>query len=415
MSFCRRFALLSSAIFFTSMAYAADDVGEEDIQALRDWINSKRMITVRELGGQLSISGEVRTEFQASSATLKGDSEFGRGTDRPSEGYDVEFNLGIDYRTDNTWAAARIKFDNDAGIVVEHFGSGSNHKIKVDKAYFGYRLIDGDRHTMDIEVGRKGMFLVFDSKLQFVSNFDGVSFKDSYAIDKVGDFYYQLAAFLVNEKKDQAAYATELGVLNVANTGFYTKYSLVDWATKELRHIPEEFHFIVSQLLLGYKFIPQPWDKVVNFYFAGLYNHRARRLGISDHKRANYGGYVGFSIGQIKKAGDWTFEANYQVLAAQCVPAFDVSGVGIGTRRNHSFYYHLEDGKAKRNHPNHDPKDKNRAEGNVNYRGYKLVFQYMLTNNLNLFQEWSQSITLDNSIGPFRRFKQYEVELIYAF
>jgi len=43
------------------------------------------------------------------------------------------------------------------------------------------------------------------------------------------------------------------------------------------------------------------------------------------------------------------------------------------------------------------------------------VLQYMLTNNLNLFQEWSQSITLDDHIGPFRRYKQYELELIYAF
>ncbi|MBS0649302.1 MAG: hypothetical protein JSS10_08785 [Verrucomicrobia bacterium] len=409
MSFCRRFVLLSSAVLFTSMAYALDDVNDEDIQALRDWINSKRMITVRELGGQLSISGEIRAEMQASNATRDGVAEYGRGSGRPSDAYDVEFNLGIDYRTENTWSAARIKFDNDAGITTEHFGSGTTNKIKVDKAYFGYRLIDGDRHTMDIEVGRKGLFLVFDSRVQFLSNFDGVSFKDSYAVDKVGDFYYQLAAFMVNEKKDQAAYGTELGVLNVANTGFYTKYSLIDWDTKDIKDVPEEFHFIISQLLLGYKFIPQPWDKVVNFYFAGLYNHRARPNEISNHKRANYGGYLGFSVGQIKKAGDWTFEANYQVLAAQCVPAFDVSGVGIGNRKDHSFYYHINKGHVHRN------KESDEAEGNVNYRGYKLVFQYMLTNNLNIFQEWSQSITLDDSIGPFRKFKQYEVELIYAF
>jgi hypothetical protein len=409
MSFTRRIVLLSSAVLFTSMAHAVDDVNDEDIQALRDWINSKRMITVRELGGQLSISGEVRTEMQASTATRNGVAEYGRGSDRPSNAYDVEFNLGIDYRTENTWSAARIKFDNDAGITAPHLGSGTTDKIKVDKAYFGYRLVDGDRHTMDIEVGRKGLFLVFDSKLQFLSNFDGVSFKDSYAVDKVGDFYYQLAAFMVNERKDQAAYATELGVLNVANTGFYTKYSLIDWDTKQIEKVPEEFHFIISQLLLGYKFIPQPWDKVVNFYFAGLYNHRARPVELTDHKRANYGGYVGFSIGQIKKAGDWTFEANYQVLAAQCVPAFDVSGIGIGNRKDHSFYSHIKKGDIHRN------TDRNDTDGNVNYRGYRLVFQYMLTNNLNIFQEWSQSITLDDSFGPFRKFKQYEVELIYAF
>ncbi len=327
MSFYRRLALLSSAVLMTGMVSAAEDMNNEDIQALRDWINSKRMITVKELGGQLSISGEVRAEMQANNVVLNGKSLRGRGTGKSNHDYDVEFNLGIDYRTENTWAAARIKFDNDAGTFNESFGSGTNSKIKVDKAYFGYRVIDRDRHTADIEVGRRGMLLVFDSRVQFGSNFDGVNFKDSYAVDKVGDLYYQLGAFIVNETKDQAAYVGEMGILNVANTGFYTKYSMIDWDTKKTPKVPAEFHFIVSQLMLGYKFIPQPWDKVVNFYFAGLWNHRARAMKITENKRANYGGYLGFSIGQIKKAGDWNFEANYQVIAGQCIPSFDTAGL----------------------------------------------------------------------------------------
>lgn len=393
----------------TGMLSAAEDMNNEDIQALRDWINSKRMITVRELGGQLSISGEVRAELQSNNSTVDGVAQRGRGTGKPNNDYDVEFNLSIDYRTENTWAAARIKFDNDAGIVNEQFGSGTNSKIKVDKAYFGYRVIDRDRHTADIEVGRRGMLLIFDSKLQYGSNFDGVSFKDSYAIDKVGDLYYQLGAFIVNEKKDQAAYVGEVGLLNVANTGFYTKYSCIDWDTKNHVKIPAQFHFINSQLLLGYKFIPQPWDKVVNFYVAGLYNHRARAMKLTNNKRANFGGYLGFSMGQLKKAGDWNFEANYQVLAAQCVPSFDVSGIGMGERKGQSFYYQESKGDITPFTNRHQP------EGQVNYRGFRLVMQYLLSNNLNLFQEWSQSITLDDHIGPFRRYKQYEVELIYSF
>lgn len=404
-----RLALLTSTMAFSSMVHAADaDVENEDIQALRDWINSKRMITVRELGGQLSISGEARAEMQATAETLNGEALRGRGKDLPTNTYDAEFNLSIDYRTENTWAAARIKFDNDAGIINDNFGSGTNQKIKVDKAYFGYRLIDGDRHTMDVEVGRRGMFLLFDSKLQFASNFDGASFKDTYAIDKVGDLYYQVGVFLVNEKKDQAAYVGECGILNVANTGFYTKYSLIDWDTKDNVSIPQQFHFIVSQLSMGYKFIPQPWDKVVNIYLAGLYNHRARRLEVSNRQLANYGGYVGFSIGQIKQEGDWSFDANYQVLAAQCVPDFDVLGIGLGNSPGVGYYYTKGKDKLTEN----TAKD---AQGNVNYRGFRFTLQYMLTNNLNIYQEWAQSITLDDHIGPFRRYKQYEVELIYAF
>ena len=54
--------------------------------------------------------------------------------------------------------------------------------------------------------------------------------------------------------------------------------------------------------------------------------------------------------------------------------------------------------------------------GNVNYRGYTLRVQYLLTNNLfNLFQSWQQSQTLNAQIGPYRRFKQYEIDFIYHF
>jgi hypothetical protein len=412
MSFGRKCAVLTSTLFFTGALVAAD-VDNNDIQALRDWINSKRMITVRELGGQLSISGEVRAEMQAMAETRNGVAQRGRGTGRPTHSYDIEFNLGIDYRTENTWAAARIRFDNDAGIQQEYFGSGTNNRLKIDKAYFGYRLIDRDRHTTDIEVGRRGMFALFDSKLQFGSNFDGVNVKDSYALEKVGDLYYQLGAFVVNERKNQAGYIGEVGILNVAGTGFYTKYSLIDWDTKNDIKIPEEFHFINSQLLLGYKYIPQPWDKIVNVYLGGVYNHRARRLVISDRKKANYAGWLGFGIGQIKQQGDWAFETNYQVVAAQSIPSFDILGVGMGNSVGNGFYYTRTTGGTCTTAP--CPNTRRNAEGNVNYRGFRMTLQYMLTNNLNLFQEWSQSITLDDHIGPFRRYKQYELELIYAF
>jgi hypothetical protein len=401
----RRFALLCGAVLLSQTLHAVD-IDQQDIQSLRDWINTKRMITVRELGGQLSISGDVHAEMQASSLVKNGVAQRGRGTGNPNNMYDVEFNLLIDYRTERSWLASRLRFDNDAGLLHEHYGSGKSDKIKLERAYWGYRMLDGDRHTMDIDVGRRGpMVGVFDSKLQFLSNFDGVAFKDSFAIDNVGDLYYQLGAFIVNEKKDQAAYVGEMGIINIANTGFYSKYSLIDWDTKNTHDVPRQFHFIVSQLILGYKWIPEVLDRPVVIYFGSLYNHRARPIDLSDHKRANYGGYLGFNVGALKLAGDWAFDANYQVLAAQCVPDFDVSGIGIGAKSDDGFYAHK--GKSI--------KDKKLADGNVNYRGFELTFQYLISNNLNLWQQWKQSITLDNHIGPFKRFKQYEVDFIYSF
>ena len=361
------------------------------------------MITVRELGGQLSISGDVHAELQSTSATKNGIRQRGRGTGRPNNQYDVEFNLLVDYRTDRSWLAARLRFDNDAGLFGD-VGSGTSNKLKVERAYWGYRLVDGERHTTDIDVGRRGpMVGFFDSKLQFISNFDGVLFKDSYAVDNVGDLYYEIGVFVVNEKKDQAAFATELGILNIANTGFYSKYSLIDWDKKHAKPCPKHFHFIISQLILGYKWIPQQFDRPVLIYLGGLYNHRARGVHITHGKKAAFGGYLGLSVGALKLAGDWSFDANYQILAAQCVPDFDVSGVGIGSDNT---FYCLKGEPVIR---------KRNAEGNVNYRGFELTLQYLISNNLNMFQQWRQSITLDDEIGPFRRFKQYEIDFIYSF
>jgi hypothetical protein len=411
----RRLLALSSMALFTALS--AIDITDQEIEALRDWINTKRLVTVKELGGQLSISGDVHAELQSTTEVKNGERQRGPGTGTPSNAYDVEFNVNIDYRTENTWAAARIRFDNNAGTVNELVGSGTNNKLKVDRAYFGYRVMDRDRHTMEVELGRRSnLFVLFDSKLQFLSNFDGVNFKDSYSLENIGDLYYQVGAFLVNERKNQAAYAGEVGLQNIGGTGFYTKYSLIDWDTKDVEKIPEQFHFIVSQFILGYKFIPVVLDKVILIYTAGLYNHRARPLAVSAHKKANFGGYLGFTVGQLKMAGDWSLEANYQVLAAQCVPDFDVSGIGTGNNADNGFYYHKNKevetcGCKEKMAPN----TRKQAEGNVNYRGFKINLQYLLSNNLNILQEWQQSITLDKKIGPFRRYKQYEIDFIYLF
>ena len=404
--------LLLSSMLLSSYVGAAE-VNERDIETLREWINSRRMITVKELGGQLSISGDIHGEMQAANEVKDGVRQKGSGTGSPSKTYDVEFNLAIDYRADRTWAAARLRFDDDAGLTNEKVGSGKTNNIKLDRAYFGYRIFDGNQHTMDVEMGRRGLSTVFDSKLQFNSNFDGVLFKDSYVFDRAGDFYYELGLLLVNEKRSQVAYLGEIGLQNIARTGFYTKYSLADWDTTNASGIPNQFQFVVSQLLLGYKFIPTQLDRVVNFYLAGLYNHVAERHAITDYKRARKGGYVGMSIGQAKLQGDWVFEANYQVLAAQCVPDFDASGVGLGNSSGNGFYY--DKITTKGTSTSYTLNTRKTAEGNVNFRGFELTLQYLLSNNLNLFQQWKQGITLDDHIGPFRKYKQYEIDFIYGF
>jgi hypothetical protein len=157
-----------------------DKQTENDMDALRRWLQDKRLVSLKELGGDLSISGEVRTEGQFTNErrASAGSDHFiqqrgmNSATGRPSLAWDVEFNLMLDYHTERTWAAMKVEFDNDMGV-----RSGTVNKIRLEKAYLGGRLIAGDTFTWDGEIGRRYLINVFDSKLQFGSLFDGFLFR----------------------------------------------------------------------------------------------------------------------------------------------------------------------------------------------------------------------------------------------
>ncbi|MBM3198222.1 MAG: hypothetical protein FJZ58_03090 [Chlamydiae bacterium] len=378
---------------------------EVDIQALREWINTKRQVSIKEIGGNLSLSGEVRTEFQTSGETRNGVSQRGTGTPFPSNQYDIAANILLDYKADQTWASIKLEFDNDAGIF-----SGSTNKIKLSRAYFGARVVDGEDCYVDTEVGRRKLSSAFDSKLEFGAYFDGALLKYSQAFDRIGDFYISTGVFIIDEKRNQYGYVGETGFMNILGSGVYTKYSLIDWDTKNLHNslAQHRFDFLVSQLILGYKFYLNQLQKQVSLYSAVLYNARAKKLAITANKKANWGGYVGFSVGELKKQGDWSLDANYQLLEAQCVPDYDMNGIGIGNIIDSGLYTTFKNGTG-------EPTTNKTAAGDGNFQGFCVTLDYLLTNNLNLQQQWQYSVTLEQDIGPSRRFKQYEIEFIYGF
>ncbi len=414
----RRFVYLCATVCFSSALQAStidtgDDIDQKDINALREWINTKRQVTVRELGGALSISGEVRTEFQATNETVNGIKQRGAGGEvkgrdggtLPTNAFDVEVNLMMDYRTEGSWASIKLEFDNNAGVF-----SGSYDRIKLERAYWGVRVFEGDIYTIDFEAGRRRMSTIVDSKIEFNSFFDGLWFKYDQSFDAIGDFYVHGGVFIINENKEHYGYLTEAGIFSVGGTGLYMKYSFIDWDTKHF-HKPvnrHRFDFAVSQFILGYRFMPQTFNRVVQVYAAALYNHAAHRIKITRHTKQNVGGYLGFSIGELKKKGDWALDVNYQVLQAQCVPDYDVQGTGLGNSANAGFYTEDIDGQSTAT-------NRKNAAGNGNYRGYQITLDWLLTNQLDLQQSWQQAITLDDAIGPFRRYKQYEIEFIYGF
>ncbi len=393
-----------------------DDTRAVDINALQEWMNTKRQVTIKEIGGNLSLSGEVRTEMQSMGETRDGVKQRGTGsaplgpdgTLLPANVYDVEVNIMLDYRIDRGWAAIKLEFDNDAGVF-----NGTLNKLKVEKAYFGARVVDTDSTTFDIELGRRRLGNSFDSNLEFAAFMDGILLRYDVGIDNWGDMYAHLGAFVVDERVNQYGYIGELGFLNIGSSGFYTKYSLIDWDTKYYGNEIDRlrFDFLVSQLTIGYKCFPKWFNRPIRTYVAGLYNHNAKPHSFTDHKKANFGGYIGFSLGEIRKKGDWAFDFSYQALAAQCVPDFDASGIGMGNAVNSSLYSTVANAKG----PKAIATTKETAAGNGNYRGFVATLDYLLTNNLTFQQQWQQTITLDKDIGPFRRYKQYEIEFIYGF
>ena len=117
---------------------------------LREWVNTKRQITVKELGGALSITGEVHGEMQTFNEKKNGIRQRGPGGQLgiAEYVYDAEVSMLFDYRADRTWSAVKIKYDNDAGTI-----SGRTDAIKLDRAYLGARLRDADTFTVDLEIG----------------------------------------------------------------------------------------------------------------------------------------------------------------------------------------------------------------------------------------------------------------------
>jgi hypothetical protein len=381
----------------------------DDMEALRRWIRDKRLVTVKEIGGDLSISGEVRTEFQDTSEVLNGIRQRGDGGVFPKAQYawDIEVNIMVDYRTDRTWAAIKLEFDNDMGQ-----RSGTVNRIRLEKAYLGGRIIPGDTFTFDGEIGRRYLFNVFDSKVEFASLFDGVLFRFNKAWDAIGDYYFNIGSLLVNDKTNHYAYVAEMGGLRIANVGLNIKYSIIDWykpAANEFNNL--RYKYLVSQVLPSYQFYPE-WigKRLIKFYAAGLVNHLASGVPQTHGKSQKWAWYAGLSIGLVKKQYDWAIDANYQWVQAQVVPEFDSSGIGRGNSAGVGFYTVGLDGD-----PASGATTAATAVGGGNFKGFEIEALYAFTDNLTVLQNFKYSNTLNKNIGPNIHYKQYELEFIYAF
>lgn len=457
-----------------------EELNERDWEALRDFVNTKRTIDVKEKATNLTISGDVRTEYRHLYESLnhyrlrggKGNT-LGRPGARPDDivffnqqfgetpqlikeygaplpisqnDFDMEFNLYFDYRADKTWAVAQLQFDNSAGVDSGEnapnvdpegwFGSGKCAEICLKKAYFGYNVFCCDGTRFDVELGRRRLYTAFDSKVQFLSRFDGILLKYSTNLECISDMYAQLAGFVVDERVNQFAWATEFGFKNIYDTGIDFKYSFIDWQKygfnrtmqyvgdvdqwKQTVNHPLGFRYMVSQWLLCYHLDPELLNQPAKIYAAFLMNHARKNFtpimeiapGVNTGKpiRCNLAWYAGLYIGDVVKEGDWAFDFQYQVVEALAVPGEDCGGIGNGNCLDNSITGLF-------------------GRGNTNYQGFRLEGLYALTDNITIdtIFEWSKE--WDKKIGTYRyvtpdgvfggsgrhRYSKLELEAIYAF
>jgi len=400
-----------------SLLFAVDSEGDSseqilnqiDIKALRDWIDTKRKVTVKERGGGLSLSGEVRVELQSVSEKKNGLQQRGRGGQVPDtarHAWDVEMNLMLDYRTERTWLATKMKFDNNMGIE-----KGSSDHISLDRAVFGVHLVNAETYTINLEVGRSALIYTFDSKVQFGAIMDGLLFKYDQALENIGDLFFHGGPFLVNRNIDHYAYVGEFGLLNIGRTGFYSKLSAINWNTKrthnKLRN--DAFRFFNIQWMWGYTtLLPKMWEKNLTLYAGGLVNAAARGTDTTRGAKERFAWYMGCSMGKLRKKWDWSLNVNYQWVQAQAVPDFDFKGIGRGNAAKEGLY-------SSKNMGEGSPNPYGEGVGRSNYRGWAMEFLYLLTDNITIYQEWRQSINQTSRIKPLMSYKQYEIELIYGF
>lgn len=389
---------------------------EKDWDALYDYINTKRTINVQEKSCNLTISGDIRAQWRN---RLEGNrkkifriiDKDGRKRYFGNNKYNIEFSLKFDYVCEDVWAVGQIQFDGSGGVFNDHscwtdpegmHGSGTNGCPEIKKAYIGYNAYCNKETRFDIEIGRRRLYQVFESEVQFLSNFDGILLKYSSCDDCLGDWYVRAAGFVVDARSDHYAYLLETGVYDICETGFDLKYSFVDWSKcgKNLckKKDPLGSRYQVSQATVAYCFDAPCLDVPAKLFAAGLCNHADARLDRIDMdqkckdrwQKERFAWYAGITLGEVVKQGDWAFTGQYQWVQARSIPDDDVSGIGNGNCWNNFFT-------------------------NTNFKGVRLQALYALKDNLTLDLRAEGSDPISKCFDGEHPYRQVRCAVIYAF
>lgn len=444
----------ATAIFFTGTAviYAADDndgetffqqeIEENDEDELLNFINAKRSIPLADKSKNLSIAGEVHLEWNYQKEKHDGEDiryyfvkeiqNFNNGILNTGEviaigdnDFDGQFDFFVDWKTERTWARTHLRYDNALGVVDNqigpeidpqgYHGSGNVDNLALKEAYIGYEIFKNDDHRLTIELGRRGnIYKVLYSEIQFASRLDGIILKYAGKLGTfIEDWYLTAIGLNVDERATQYAWAIELGLNNILDSGVDFKYSFIDWEKKGknrylVKH-PLGFRFKVSQWSLVYNTAPSWLGSQPLELSAGiLMNHIPARWTYVDADldpvkyypkkvrigRQNMGGFFNIQYREITKEGDWFASALIGYCEAQCIPDNDVRNIGTGNFERLSMTAY--------------------GRGNTNWKGYCLKVGYAMTNNWVVETQYNHSWNIKNIAGT-AGYTRYTLESIYSF
>jgi len=445
-------------------------IKERDFNALQEYIATKRNVELKEKVSNLKISGDVRSEWRHVTEkgifpriiegqgvfsqdhflangpyqSLRGPgkvdpytitNDIPRGLPLSKNDFDVEFNIYFKYDYGRAYAVAHLQYDNACGVSdngwldfdqdpAGYHGSGVGKDFSLKRAYWGYKIYEVGNTRFDVEVGRHKLYDVFESEVQFGSRMDGITLYYSQSAEHIGEWYWTVAGFVVDERVNHFAYATEVGFMNIMDQGFDVQYSFIHWnkygRNRYFVRNPNGFRYQVSQLTLTYHLNPD-WlcGRPAQIFGAVLYNsdgshksgaYEGRFAGsgidsiyfyhhTNKHHRGDnsqkWGWYLGFLVGQVEKEGDWSFEAQYQYVGAYVFPDNDDNGIGRGNIFEESITY--------------------QGRGNTNYKGWRFEGLYALTDNLSIDAKLEFTREVKKTIGGRHHYSNFEITGIYAF
>lgn len=405
--------ILTTLFLANGFGLAASALNERDQEAVAIYLKSKRTMDYIEKSQNnkfLKISGDIRVEWVHATESQDGQAIRGVGPLLPNNSTDFIVNARFEYNCDRVWSYVNIEFDNLGGVGNNDFafcktdpeacnGSGECDDRCLKRAFFGYNIWKYGKAVFDVEFGRRPLYNIYDSRIEFQARCDGVLFKFTDIIDDWVEYYAKGGPFVVDYRINHFAYAMEAGGIDILKKGIDLKYSFIDWVKNGRNKCrirdARGWQFKNSQWSIGYNFRAPCIDKKTKLYAAVLVNHAARRREDSNFHLKNMGWYAGFIMGEVKKKGDWSFDANYQVVQAQAVAECDVHGIGRGNANRETF-------TANR-------------RGKANYKGFVAAFLYAITDKLNFEIDYEISGAEDNRIGGKHHFQDYEIDMIYAF